>query len=203
MVIKMTLTGCSGIIVDALQNKLGCPVIPSQNVKRVMQYPYCYYDVYSPVRNDKDGLKTVYRDKLTREEPTEAFMNLTFCGKNRMKDGRCVFGDREVQELVEEAHGFFLLDGHSFETPDGSDIVIRSVDEASKQDNFQADEFIRMGRLTIRFAYIRTDSMPSSTIESVSFKGTARTEKDAQAAAEVIGNNIVNDLLRGFESGLK
>lgn len=196
----MTLTDCSLVICEGLEKKIGCPVIPAQNVKRNMKAPYVYFTCYSPSRNDKDGLKHMEGETLVREELADAYITFTVVSKNRMENGECVFADKEVQSITEKAHGYFKLDGHSFECPDDTNIVIRSVDEATKADEFEADEFTRCARLTIRFGYTRTDKYDSGTVRNVVFKGQAKTRADAEATARAIADNLFNDLLKGFDS---
>lgn len=167
----MTIVQVRNAIVDGLEAHIRRPVKLSDQIDETPEYPYCYYSILAPrmsshafglieVQDGPDGAV------LVRSEPVEASMSFTFCSQNRpSKRGRYIFGDDEALELAEKAHGFFLLNGHNISTEHG-DVVIRDVGNVSGRSGFMVEDTVRRYGFDVRIAYVRTDEMPTVTIES-------------------------------------
>ncbi|MBP3536429.1 MAG: hypothetical protein J6J93_02695 [Muribaculaceae bacterium] len=101
---------------------------------------------------------------LKRSEPVMASLSFTFCSQNReTEDGGYVMGEDEALSLAEKAFGFFLLNAHCIYTEFG-DIVINSVGAVANRTGFLVEDSVRRYGFDIRFAYVRTDEMPTITV---------------------------------------
>ncbi|MCX4256502.1 MAG: hypothetical protein OSJ54_06200 [Oscillospiraceae bacterium] len=166
----MTFLQARNFIVSALEKHIGCPVILSEQIATRPDFPYCYYSVLTPrVSNHAFGLQEVQETAdgllLIRSEPVTATMSFTFCGKNRDTAEGYIFGEDEAVALAEKAHGFFLLDAHCLYT-DVGEIVIKSVGSVANRTGFDIEEYIRRYGFDVKFAYIRTDEMTTTIIET-------------------------------------
>lgn len=165
----MTFVQARNAIIAGLEAHIGYPVNLSEQIAEIPEFPYCYYSVLTPrASNHSFGLpETVsipggYLHRRT--EPVTATMSFTFCSMNReTDDGTFIFGEDEALELSEKAHGFFLLNAHNIPTEFG-DIVINNVGSPANRTGFFVEDSIRRYGFDIRFSYIRTDEMETTTI---------------------------------------
>lgn len=164
----MTFEQARNAIVSGLENHLGFPVNLSEQIAEIPDFPYCYYSVLAPrISNHSFGLREVQDTeqgtKLIRSEPVMATMSFTFCSMNRETDDDYIFGEDEALALSEKAHGFFLLNAHNIHTEFG-DVVINNVGAVANRTGFFVEDSIRRYGFDIRFAYVRTDEMPTITV---------------------------------------
>ena len=164
----MTFLEARNVIVAELEKHIGCPVILSDQIADVPEYPYCYYSVLTPRTTDHSfGLNEVRNEKvgytLLRSEPVSATMSFTFCSMNRETEDGYIFGEDEAMTLADKAHGFFLLDAHNIHTANG-DIVINNVGAAVSRTSFLVEDSLRRYGFGIKFSYIRTDEKVTTTI---------------------------------------
>lgn len=168
----MTFEQARNAIVSGLENHIGCPVILSNQIADMSDFPYCYYSVLAPrITNHSFGLREVQTtgdvSKLVRSEPVMATMSFTFCSMNRESDDDYIFGEDEALALAEKAFGFFLLNGHNIHTEYG-DVVINNVGAVANRTGFFVEDSIRRFGFDVRFAYVRTDEMPTITVANPS-----------------------------------
>lgn len=165
----MTFEQARNVIVEGLESHLGHPVNLSEQIADMPEFPYCYYSVLAPRISDHwFGLREVVSEgeddfTLRRSEPVSATMSFTFCSKNRAVDGGYVFGEDEALSLCEKAHGFFLLNAHNISTEHG-DVVVSNVGSVANRTEFWVEEPIRRYGFDVRFTYVRTDEMPTTTV---------------------------------------
>lgn len=175
----MTFVEARNAITIGLEQHLGYPVILSEQIADMPDYPYCYYSVLAPRISDHAfGLQGVQETPdgytLKRCEPVKASMSFTFCSENRETPDGYVFGEDEALELAEKAHGYFLLDAHNIRTDTGS-IVIRNVGSVANRSGFLVEDTIRRYGFDVLFAYVRTDEKQTSIIQNPGNpKGDAR-----------------------------
>lgn len=164
----MTFEQARNAIVSNLEAHIGHSVNLSEQIADIPQYPYCYYSVLaSRVSNHSFGLQEVVDTEsgsiLRRSEPVMATMSFTFCSENRETENGFIFGEDEALELVEKAHGFFLLNAHCISTEYG-DIVVNNVGSVANRSGFFVEDTIRRYGFDVRFSYVRTDEMPINTV---------------------------------------
>lgn len=174
----MTFIQARNAIVCGLEAHVGCPVILSEQIADMPDFPYCYYSVLVPRISDHTfGLRAVRKTLdgfiQIRSEPVSATMSFTFCSMNRETEGRYIFGEDEALELSEKAHGFFLLNAHNIPTEYG-EIVINNVGAARSRTGFVVEDTIRRYGFDIRFSYVRTDERPAEIIEKANPKRNVR-----------------------------
>ncbi len=164
----MTFVQARNAIVSSLEKHVGCPVVLSDQISDTPEYPYCYYSVLTPrTTNHSFGLHEVeqieggYTHK--RSETVGATMSFTFCSINRETDNGYIYGEDEALELSEKANGFFLLNAHNIPTEYG-DIVINNIGSSASRSGFLVEDTIRRYGFDIRFSYVRTDEMATTTI---------------------------------------
>ncbi len=171
----MTFVQARNHIVSELTKHIGCQVRLSGQIDDMPDYPYCYYSVLTPRASDHAfGLEEVEQIDgefiYRRSEPVTATMSFTFCSENRKTDTGYILGEDEALELAEKAHGFFLLHAHCISVNEG-DIVIKNVGKVINRASFQVEDTVRRYGFDIRFAYVRTDEKPTTTIKSGNSKG--------------------------------
>ena len=164
----MTFEQARNAIVSGLEAHIGHPVDLSEQIAEIPAFPYCYYSVLTPRTSDHSfGLHEVLDTDngpiLRRSEPVMATMSFTFCSMNRETDDGYIFGEDEALALAEKAFGFFLLNAHNISTEFG-DIVINNVGAVANRTGFFVEDSIRRYGFDIRFAYVRTDEMPTITV---------------------------------------
>ena len=170
----MTFIQARNAIVHGLEAHIGCPVILSEQIADRPDFPYCYYSVLVPRISDHAfGLQAVREASdgfiLSRSESVSATMSFTFCSMNRETEDGYIFGEDEVLDLSEKAHGFFLLNAHNIPTEYG-EIVIDNVGSARSRTGFVVEDTIRRYGFDVRFSYVRTDEKPTEIIEKVNSK---------------------------------
>ena len=175
----MTFVEARNAIVSGLEAHIGHPVVLSDQIADRPEFPYCCYSVLTPrTSNHAFGLHEVVGDeeqgyRHIRSEPVEATMSFTFCGQNReAEDGSYIYGEDEALDLAEKGHGFFLLNGHCISVG-SEDIVIRNVGSVAGRNGFVVEDTVRRYGFDVRFAYIRTDEMPATTILEARTPGNA------------------------------
>lgn len=167
----MTFVEARNAITFGLEKHLGCPVVLSDQIADVPDFPYTYYSVLTPrISNHAFGLKGVevnangYTQK--RSEPVKATMSFTFCSQDRETlDGKYIYGEDEALELAEKAHGYFLLDAHNILTDTG-EVVINNVGSVANRSGFVVEDTIRRYGFDVMFSYVRTDEKPTITIQN-------------------------------------
>lgn len=163
-----------------LEQHIGCPVVLSEQIAEVPDFPYCYYSVLSPGASDHAfGLHEVQDTLdgavLKRHEPVKATMSFTFCSENRETPDGYVFGEDEALELAEKARGYFLLDAHNIHTAAG-DIVISKVGSAASRSSFLVEDTIRRYGFDVLLAYVRTDEKQTTLVQNTGIpKGKAQS----------------------------
>lgn len=173
----MTFVQARNAIVAGLEAHLGCQVNLSGQIADQPEYPYCYYSVLTPRAADhafglRDAHETPDGMVLTRTERVAATMSFTLCSMNRETENGYVYGEDEALELAEKANGFFLLNGHCISTDEG-DVVIENVGSVSPRNGFLVEDTVRRYGFDIKFRYMRTDEMPTTTIAKANPVGTA------------------------------
>lgn len=175
----MTFVQARNAIVSGLEKHIGCPVVLTDQIAEQEEFPYCYYSALAPrISNHAFGLHELVGDeeqgyRHMRSEPVEATMSFTFCSKNRdTEDGGYIYGEDEALDLVEKGHGFFLLNGHCI-VVGSEDVVIRKVGPIASRSGFMVEDTVRRYGFDVRFAYIRTDEMPTTTILEPRVNGNA------------------------------
>lgn len=172
----MTIVQARNAIWERLKAHVGCPTVLADDIEEMLEVPYCYYSILVPrSTNHSFGLTEVKETPdgfiRQRSEPVSATMSFTFCSKNRdAPGGEYIYGEDEALELAEKAHGFFLLNGHNIVTEHG-DIVIQNIGGVASRSSFFVTDTIRRYGFDIRFGYVRTDEMPTTTILDVRIKG--------------------------------
>ena len=166
----MTFIQARNAIVAGLEAHIKCPVILSEQIDEIPEFPYCYYSVLAPrVSNHSFGLPEIaslpnggYVHK--RYEQVTATLSFTFCSMNRETDGgEFIFGEDEALELSEKAHGFFLLNAHNISIESG-DIVINNIGGSKSRTGFYVEDSIRRYGFDVQFSYVRTDEMETTTV---------------------------------------
>ena len=157
-------------VISGLEQHVGCPIVLSEQISERPPFPYGYYSVLAPrISNHAFGLQYVKEAAneilLKRDEPVSATMSFTFCSQNRETDEGYIYGEDEAVKLAEKAHGFFLLNSRCIATKDG-DIVIDSVGSVANRSSFIVEETVRRYGFDVKFNYIRTDEMPTTTIKN-------------------------------------
>lgn len=166
----MTFIEARNAITLGLEQYLGYPVVLSEQIADVPDFPYCYYSVLAPRISDHAfGLRGVQElpdgHTLKRSEPVKASMSFTFCSQNRESEDGYIYGEDEALELAERAHGYFLLDAHSIVTETG-EVVINNVGSVANRSGFIVEDTIRRYGFDITFRYVRTDEKPTITIQN-------------------------------------
>lgn len=167
----MTFAQARNAIVSGLEEHIGCPVLLSEQIPEIPDFPYCYYSVLTPrATNYSFGLLETQSVPggyvQRRSEPVSATMSFTFCSMNReTEDGGFIFGEDEALELSEKAHGFFLLNAHNISTEYG-DVVISNVGSAASRTSFLVEDSVRRYGFDVRFSYIRTDEMATEIVSN-------------------------------------
>lgn len=165
----MTFLQARNAIVSGLEAHIGCPVVLSEQIAEMPDFPYCYYSILTTRISDRyQGLKELLflpdgTYKRTRSEQVDASMSFTFCSQNREVGEDYIFGEDEALALSEKAHGFFLLNAHNIDSEHG-DIVMRNVGSVASRSGFVVEDTIRRYGFDVRFSYVRTDEMPTTTI---------------------------------------
>lgn len=173
----MTFVQARNAIVDGLEAHLGCQVNLSDQIAGQPEYPYCYYSVLTPRAADHSfGLRGVHETPdgvvLTRTERVAATMSFTLCSMNRETENGYIYGEDEALELAEKANGFFLLNGHCIITEFG-DVIVNNVGSVVPRNGFLVDDTVRRYGFDIKFSYMRTDEMPTTTVEKANPYGSA------------------------------
>lgn len=175
----MTFTEARNAIVAGLEKHIGCPVVLSDQIAEQPMYPYSYYSVLVPrISSHAFGLHEIVGDeehgyRHIRSEPVEATMSFTFCSQNReTEDGGYIYGEDEALELADKGHGFFLLNAHCL-IVGSEDVVIRNVGRVASRSGFMVEDTVRRFGFDVRFAYIRTDEMPTTTILEPRIQGNS------------------------------
>lgn len=172
----MTIVQARDAIWERLKAHVGCSIVLVDDTEDMPEVPYGYYSILAPrIASHIFGLTEIKETPdgfiRQRSEPVSATMSFTFCSKNRdATDGGYIFGEDEALELAEKAHGFFLLNGHNIVTEYG-DIVIQNIGGVASRSGFLVTDTIRRYGFDIRFGYVRTDEMPTTTILDARFKG--------------------------------
>lgn len=172
----MTIAQARDAIWMRLKEHIGCPIVLADDIEEMPEVPYGYYSILAPrITGHTFGLieikKTPEGFIRQRSEPVSATMSFTFCSKSRdTPNGGYIFGEDEALELAEKAHGFFLLNGHNIVTEYG-DIVIQNIGVVANRSGFFVTDTMRRYGFDIRFRYVRTDEMPTTTILNVGIKG--------------------------------
>lgn len=166
----MTFVQVRDAVVEGLEAHIKRPVVPSSQIAKLPDFPYCYYSVLTTRSSDHAfGLKEVLTIPggaiIRRSEPVKATMSFTFCGKDREARKRFIFGDDEALGLADKGHGFFLLDGHCIST-DAGDIVVHNVGAVVERTGFAVEGPIRRYGFDVRFSYVRSDEMKTELIEN-------------------------------------
>lgn len=175
----MTFEQARNAIVSGLEAHIGHQVNLSEQIADVPEYPYCYYSVLAPrISRNFFGLREVLDTEdgatLMRSEPVMATMSFTFCSMNRANGDEYVLGEDEALALAEKAYGFFLLNAHNIPTEFG-DVVINDVGTVTNRTGFLVEDSVRRYGFDVKFAYIRTDEMPTSTILKAEPAGKAKS----------------------------
>lgn len=170
----MTFTEVRNAVVDGLGKHIGRPVILSDQIAEMPEFPYGYYSVLTPRVSDHyfglmDVVETPEGTVIKRSESVKATMSFTFCSQDRDADDGYIYGDDEAQDLAEKAHGFFLLNGHNISTGSG-DVVVNNVGPVASRSGFVVENTVRRYGFDVRFSYVRTDEMPIGTVEKVPIK---------------------------------
>lgn len=167
----MTFAQARNAIVSGLEEHIGCPVLLSEQIPEIPDFPYCYYSVLTP-RATEHFFGLLETQSVpggyvqSRSEPVSATMSFTFCSMSRVTgDGGYIFGEDEALDLSEKANCFFLLKAHNIVTEYG-DIVISNVGSPTNRTSFQVEESIRRYGFDIRFSYIRTDEIETEIVSN-------------------------------------
>lgn len=174
----MTIVQARNEIWERLQEHVGCRIVLSDDIEEMPEVPYGYYSILVPrTTSHAFGLTEIKETPegfiRQRSEPVSATMSFTFCSKNReTTGGGYIYGEDEALELAEKAHGFFLLNGHNIVTEHG-DIVIQNIGGVAGRSGFFVTDTIRRYGFDIRFGYVRTDEMPTTTILDARTPGNA------------------------------
>lgn len=172
----MTIVQARDAIWARLKEHIGCPIVLADDIEEMPEVPYCYYSILAPRITDHAFGLTELKETpegfiRQRSEPVSATMSFTFCSQNRdVPGGGYIFGEDEALNLAEKAHGFFLLNGHNIVTEYG-DIVIQNIGVVANRSGFFVTDTMRRYGFDIRFRYMRTDEMPTTTILNVGIKG--------------------------------
>lgn len=174
----MTFIQLRNAVIDRLKEHISRPVVPSDQIAGLPDFPYCYYSILTArTSGHAFGLKEVLNTPdgavVRRSEPVSASMSFTFCSMNREGGEGYIFGDDEALELAEKGHGFFLLDGHCISTAAG-DIVVYRVGAVTQRNGFVVEETVRRYGFDVRFSYVRSDEMSTELIENGSLGLTAK-----------------------------
>lgn len=164
----MTFEQARNAIVSGLEAHIGHPVKLSEQIAEISEFPHCYYSVLAPRISDHsfglhEVIETENGHKLIRSEPVMATMSFTFCSANRETDDGYIFGEDEALALTEKANGFFLLNAHNIPTEYG-EVVINNVGAVANRTGFFVEDTVRRYGFDIRFSYVRTDEMPTTTV---------------------------------------
>lgn len=164
----MTFEQLRNAVVAELEAHIGYPVNLSEQISDIPDFPYCYYSALAPRISDHAfGLHEVVETEggfvMRRSEPVFATMSFTFCSQNRETDEGFIFGEDEALALCEKAHGFFLLHAHNLPTEHG-DIVVNNIGSVTNRTGFFVEDSIRRYGFDVRFSYVRTDEMPTTTV---------------------------------------
>ena len=84
------------------------------------------------------------------------------------------------KKYLEKAHGFFLLNGHNIVTEHG-DIVIQNIGTVANRSGFLVTDTIRRYGFDVRFGYVRTDEMPTTTILDTGIKRNIHQQEGGNA----------------------
>lgn len=172
----MTIVQARDAIWARLKEHIGCPIVLADDIEEMPEVPYGYYSIVAPrITDHAFGLTEIKETPegfiRQRSEPVSATMSFTFCSQNRdVPGGGYIFGEDEALNLAEKAHGFFLLNGHNIATEHG-DIVIQNIGVVANRSGFFVTDTMRRYGFDIRFGYVRTDEMPTTTILAVGIKG--------------------------------
>lgn len=161
----MTFEQLRNAVVAGLEAHIGRPVILSDQIADMPEFPYCYYSPLAPrIQTYSFGLREVVDgERLVRSEQAAATMSFTFCSMNRETDDGYIYGEDEALTLAEKAHGFFLLNGHNIATEYG-EIVVNNVGAVASRTSFFVEDSLRRYGFDVRFSYVRTDEMPATLI---------------------------------------
>lgn len=167
----MTLEQARNAIVAGLEAHIGRPVRLSEQIEDMPDYPYCYYSILAPrISEHALGLQELIEKDgefiRRRSEPVIATMSFTFCSMNRETENGFVYGEDEALALCEKGLGFFLLNGHNIRTEFG-DVVVNNVGAAANRTSFLVEDSVRRYGFDIRISFVRTDEMPTVTVERV------------------------------------
>lgn len=170
----MTFVEARNAIVAGLEAHIGCPVVLSDQIADMPDFPFCYYSVLSTrVTRHNRGLGSLYGgDEFTRTrtEPVDATMSFTFCSQDRESDAGYILGEDEAMDLCEKGHGFFLLTGRVLYL-DGGRVVMRQVGGVTSRSGFWVEDAVRRYGFDVRFGYVRTDETPAEVIRSAGTPG--------------------------------
>jgi hypothetical protein len=164
----MTFIQARNQIISGLEAHIGYPVVLSDQIADMPEFPYCYYSVLtSRVSNHYFGLQELNvipgGFTRTRSEQVAATMSFTFCSLNREGEDGYIFGENEAMTLAEKAHGFFLLNAHNISTANG-ETVINDVGSVTNRSGFFVEDTLRRYGFDVRFEYVRVDEMATTTI---------------------------------------
>ena len=167
----MTFVEARNAIIFGLENHLGCPVVLSEQIADVSDFPYSYYSVLaSRISDHAFGLRGVVQETpdgytLKRSEPVKASLSFTFCSENRESPDGYIFGEDEALELAEKAHRYFLLDAHNIITDTG-EVVINNVGSVANRSGLRVGDTVRRYGFDVMFSYVRIDEKPTITIQN-------------------------------------
>jgi len=167
----VTFVEARNAIIFGLENHLGCPVVLSEQIADVSDFPYSYYSVLaSRISDHAFGLRGVVQETpdgytLKRSEPVKASLSFTFCSENRESPDGYIFGEDEALELAEKAHRYFLLDAHNIITDTG-EVVINNVGSVANRSGFLVEDTVRRYGFDVMFSYVRIDEKPTITIQN-------------------------------------
>lgn len=166
----MTFVEARNAIIFGLEQHIGCPVVLSEQIADMQDFPYGYYSVLaSRISDHAFGLREVQKLSdgyaLKRYEPVKASLSFTFCSENRNGPDSYIYGEDEALELAEKAHGYFLLDAHNIITETG-EVVINNVGSVANRSGFLVTDTIRRYGFDVMFSYVRIDEKPTITIQN-------------------------------------
>lgn len=161
----MTFEQVRNAVVAGLEAHIERPVVLSDQIADMPEFPYCYYSVLAPrIQTYSFGLREVVNgETLVRSEQVSATMSFTFCSMNRDTDDGYIYGEDEALALAEKAHGFFLLNGHNIATEYG-EIVVNNIGAVASRTSFFVEDSLRRYGFDVRFSYVRADEMPAALV---------------------------------------
>lgn len=158
------------MLVAALSQYLGCPVVLSDQTQPEPEAPFVYYSILTDMQ--PTGEMGAYRfDGVQEHRRVNPTMTLSFTAVSwsRWQDENTyIQGEDEAMELCERMQGFFLHSGKDEIYVAG--FVVVDLSDSGNRSFLEVDQMARQYGFDVQLRYCRVDSRTVGEIKTVVIK---------------------------------